>query len=1259
MVPGGLPWLKSRSLSRKRARRPRRSVSQGRICEWLLEERCMLAVDIPIPASHPVVPLSTIFWNGEPAPLNPAGKPNIPAPDKVGAAKTITLTNNSSDTIYPFLRGENGGEDPNSTTGKLYDPQDLVKREFRQYVGYSKQDGSRYLGLPKGASITIQVPLALWDGNNLYIATDGTNLTTAEPNIFNYETTAKITVAQTDPVSGSIWVQASSNFPQGQNPLVMFYFVDGKPKTVPDDAPAQLTEITFRDPYLTQFITDPKQTFPLLNYDVSYVNNLVAPVSMAASHVPITYGDTESKTVPPTYYGYEDFGWLATDRDTAAFENAIKDFVKNTGEAGIGTYFGPQEQGWPAYYGPASGSTVIPSGANLFDDSPLTVDASIAHPSSYDSNRWMLTSNGTGPIAARAGGVALEDPRATRLPLSLTAEQKVDFIKTIKEMMANGGQVNLTLSSGPAVLGQVTDYDPGDSIIAFRVTNQGSGYTKAPQVVVSGGGGQGAEGIAFVENGKVVAVGIVTNKAGSGYVSPPKVEFVGGGGKGAEAVADVGGGKVKVRLNEGVNLPTHKDLSYVFARPSKDYAVTAITNLWYSWAQYYVQQYQNFADVKVSATLNRKPIPGSEDKTLRITNEITLAADPPVPLAVGMTVQGVGIPAGTTILKVVGRQIYLSQVPTRDVPATQDYTFGKPTMLRYNPAFTNPYKLEFGPAEATKARLFAGSVYSALATQAVELPASKLLPYSANLVAHVIKFWAKIPSYDKPWGPILVGEVRDVVKSILRGVHDFEAVPDQTQWYPEPGKPAGGRDFNVYNLDPYVWFVHEVQKMSAYGFSVDDDVSNPTATGPLLSADKSGNHFPNNLRISFGGVGGLGNDKQWFPTTPWGSIETTATISVVPSGDWAGYSMVTFTGPDALKIYNQINNPGAGQVGAYIIAPGFIVPGTTLIHKGPISGDVPQIVLSQKAISTDTPITVKVDAATFAIPTVPLKNASFATPAQNSPPFYVVAPTGPNVAWAFGGTAGIAAKNSLYTKNNPAPVGAQVAFIQNTGSISQSVALKPNRAYAVSFLVAQRRLDNGSVNAQTLQVRIGQNVIGNFASKTAGDSRYVLFTSDAFTVPSAGDYTLVIAGTNHSGGDNTALIDQVMLTGDNAASLATLGLGSPQAQFVQNVYDNVLDRPARLAEQRGWVQFLKSGGSRRRMTLALVTSPAYRRRHTSAEAFVAGLFRDILGRQPDATELASWLSLARARRGNRIALARSFLSTPEARESLRELFQQS
>lgn len=60
----------------------------------------------------------------------------------------------------------------------------------------------------------------------------------------------------------------------------------------------------------------------------------------------------------------------------------------------------------------------------------------------------------------------------------------------------------------------------------------GSGYTSAPTVTFSGGGGSGAAGTAVVENGRVVDV-TITN-AGTGYTTTPTVAFSGGGGTGAQ-----------------------------------------------------------------------------------------------------------------------------------------------------------------------------------------------------------------------------------------------------------------------------------------------------------------------------------------------------------------------------------------------------------------------------------------------------------------------------------------------------------------------------------------------------------------------------------------------------------------------------------------------------------------------------------------------------------------------------------------------------
>lgn len=76
------------------------------------------------------------------------------------------------------------------------------------------------------------------------------------------------------------------------------------------------------------------------------------------------------------------------------------------------------------------------------------------------------------------------------------------------------------------------------AVTAVTVSAQGTGYTSAPTVTLSGGGGTGAAAVATVEGGKVTKV-TVTN-VGTGYTSAPTVAFAGGGGTGAAATAAFG-----------------------------------------------------------------------------------------------------------------------------------------------------------------------------------------------------------------------------------------------------------------------------------------------------------------------------------------------------------------------------------------------------------------------------------------------------------------------------------------------------------------------------------------------------------------------------------------------------------------------------------------------------------------------------------------------------------------------------------------------
>jgi len=902
----GLFGLDLRLRSRDRARLDRRRADRRFqvAAEVLrLEERWMLSVapnQIPPDQVANAVPLSSIIWNGGPAMPGAPWNKSFDSPSTAGAMKTITLTNNGPEMIYPFIRGENTGQDPNATSpNTYYDPQDVVKQEYREYIGYQTSDGT-FAGLPKGASITFQVPLVLWDGDNFYIATDSNYLTSDRP-VYNYNPTAKISIAGTSPVgtttaNTTTWVTNVSNYPAGDTPVIVFYR-SPTPATVLRAAAAQLGEWTFRDPYLMNFINDLLQTFPLINYDVSYVNNLTAPVSIEASHVPITVGDRLSLNAPK-YYGYQDYGWNPTDRDTTAFVPPIQDFINNKGVAKLGAYFGGK--GWPAYYNPNAADVVIPSGANVFLDSPLTDARS---PYSPDNNYYLLgsTSYGAGPI--RLGSLGADYSKGNTIHFA--PNYKTD-LESLKKAIDSGTTLNVVASEG--------DYPAGTKVTA------------------------------------------VDPKALTVTVDKSHRDEVKGG-------------------------------VYDFVQPVNDYAATAITRLFYSWANYYVTHYDKFktesADASYDPVLPNGP-----------TNEITLTSVPKEPLAVGMTVKGMGLLNGTTILSItdsegnfidsatkIGDKIFLSLVPSGLKQGTQQFKFEKPTEIPYtNFSSTNfsvkPYKLSFnGVAAQNQARLFAGSVYAAMSAEAGALQTSSLPP-PAQLVGQVIQFYANLPTDPAPGGKNLTGQVRDVVKSILRGVWNFIAVPNQKDWYPNPATPTpnakvDGKDatFGIYNLDPYVWFVHDVEQMAGYAFSVDDDVANPAAAGPVAAPDSTTsnpvyNHFPNNLQIAFGGIKGFGNQNAWFPTIPWGQITTTATISKQQGGDYNGYYIVTLTANNALTLFNEINNPGPGQVGAYISAQGYIPNGTTLIFKGPNGDTNPQIVMlppnNGKILETNTPITITI-----------------------------------------------------------------------------------------------------------------------------------------------------------------------------------------------------------------------------------------------------------------------------------------------------------
>jgi hypothetical protein len=120
--------------------------------------------------------------------------------------------------------------------------------------------------------------------------------------------------------------------------------------------------------------------------------------------------------------------------------------------------------------------------------------------------------------------------------------------------------------------------------------------------------------------------------------------------------------------------------------------------------------------------------------------------------------------------------------------------------------------------------------------------------------------------------------------------------------------------------------------------------------------------------------------------------------------------------------------------------------------------------------------------------------------------------------------SGITGNNSGFTQSNPnAPEGNQVAFLQNTSTISQSIGFLAG-TYNLSFYAAQRGIYQDS--SQTFQVLIDGNVVGTFNNVTG--TAYTRLSTGNFTVTGS-SHTLTFQGTNLNGGVNAVFLDQAAI----------------------------------------------------------------------------------------------------------------------------------
>lgn len=160
-------------------------------------------------------------------------------------------------------------------------------------------------------------------------------------------------------------------------------------------------------------------------------------------------------------------------------------------------------------------------------------------------------------------------------------------------------------------------------------------------------------------------------------------------------------------------------------------------------------------------------------------------------------------------------------------------------------------------------------------------------------------------------------------------------------------------------------------------------------------------------------------------------------------------------------------------------------------------------------------------------PAITPPDSGFETPVAEG---YIYNPSGSS--WTFsqgtGSGSGVTANGSAFTSGNQqAPEGVQVAFLQTTGTISQTFSgFMPGTNYILKFLASQRQNKSGGQVGETFDIQVNGSSIGSF-EPTQSFAGYQEFTAN-FTA-NAASQTLSFVGTDLNGGDNTALIDRVLI----------------------------------------------------------------------------------------------------------------------------------
>ena len=164
-------------------------------------------------------------------------------------------------------------------------------------------------------------------------------------------------------------------------------------------------------------------------------------------------------------------------------------------------------------------------------------------PEASRQSDWVLPPNvdlsGNPNCAALSASTAAAVADLTTLPLPYNVYDATEAARKPNPM---GHYINLQAQGGDVyvIFGPSMGSLKAGLISGFTITNAGTGFTSAPTIGFTGGGGSGATAVATVDVSSGTVTSITVTNPGTGYSSAPTVTFTGGGGSGAAATALLG-----------------------------------------------------------------------------------------------------------------------------------------------------------------------------------------------------------------------------------------------------------------------------------------------------------------------------------------------------------------------------------------------------------------------------------------------------------------------------------------------------------------------------------------------------------------------------------------------------------------------------------------------------------------------------------------------------------------------------------------------